>query len=117
MLLPQQVKIYSGRPHQIRIHLSYIGHPLVGDPLYVAGGRPSISLPQNYSERYDVENFADDGGYERPLNALPGDCGYHLHASRLLFQHPTRDEDIQIYAPSPPMLRTPEENARIDDEF
>ncbi|GLJ31126.1 hypothetical protein SUGI_0623500, partial [Cryptomeria japonica] len=112
-----EVEIYSGRPHQIRIHLSYIGHPLVGDPLYVAGGRPSISLSEKCSERYDVENFAEDGGYEKPLNALPGDCGYHLHASRLLFHHPASDEDIQIFAPSPPMLRTSEENASIDNKF
>ena len=34
------MQIESGRPHQIRIHTAYIGHPLVGDPLYVCGGLP-----------------------------------------------------------------------------
>ncbi|KAJ6317519.1 hypothetical protein OIU76_013124 [Salix suchowensis] len=37
-----QVEIESGRPHQIRIHLSFIGHPLLGDPLYDVGGPTNV---------------------------------------------------------------------------
>lgn len=37
-----QVEIFSGRPHQIRIHMAAIGHPLVGDPLYGPGGMPMV---------------------------------------------------------------------------
>ncbi|XP_047333852.1 RNA pseudouridine synthase 5 isoform X1 [Impatiens glandulifera] len=99
-----EVEIQSGRPHQIRIHLSYIGHPLIGDPLYVAGGIPNCFDPEVGEGR-----FASDGGYERPLKPVPGDCGYHLHAHRLFFPHPTTNEMIPITAPLPFILQTSKE--------
>ncbi|XP_059628271.1 RNA pseudouridine synthase 5 isoform X2 [Cornus florida] len=99
-----QVEIQSGRPHQIRIHLSFIGHPLIGDPLYVSGGQPKCSDPELIDE-----SFAQDGGYHRPVKPVPGDCGYHLHAHQLVFSHPTTNEIIKITAPLPSSLRTKEE--------
>ncbi|CAA6654788.1 unnamed protein product [Spirodela intermedia] len=101
-----QVEIQSGRPHQIRIHLAFIGHPccvleylLTGDPLYVSGGRPNC-IP---SERTD-DNFAEDGGYRKPSKPVPGDCGYHLHAHKLVLCHPSTNQD-RDHRPAPPMLR------------
>jgi len=76
------VAISTGRPHQIRIHLAAVGHPLVGDPLYVTGG-----LPEPESE------------------ALPGDPGYCLHAAEIGFEHPETGEQVVVAAPLPTALR------------
>ena len=73
-----EVSLYSGRPHQIRIHLASIGHPLVGDPLYATGGLPRESLP-----------------------GLPGDGGYFLHAQFLNFEHPATGQQIHLEAELP----------------
>lgn len=80
------VDIHTGRPHQIRIHLAAIGHPLVGDPLYASGGLPRADLP-----------------------GLPGDLGYLLHAERLTFLHPLTGERLSLKAPPPPELRRADE--------
>ncbi len=73
-----EVSLGSGRPHQIRIHLASIGHPLVGDPLYGVGGQPLEHLP-----------------------GLPGDGGYRLHAQFLRFEHPITGEAIHLEAALP----------------
>jgi 23S rRNA pseudouridine1911/1915/1917 synthase len=72
-----EVKLNSGRPHQIRIHLASIGHPLVGDPLYGFTGQLEI------------------------LGGLPGDGGYFLHAQYLRFLHPITGEAINLEAGLP----------------
>ncbi|KAL4621402.1 hypothetical protein ACB092_06G224800 [Castanea dentata] len=99
-----QVEIQSGRPHQIRIHLAFIGHPLLGDPLYVGGGQPMCFDPE-----FVDGSFAQDGGYQRPTNPVPGDCGYFLHAHQLTLSHPTTNEVIKITAPLPSILQTQDE--------
>lgn len=75
-----EVAIQTGRPHQIRIHLAAIGAPLLGDPLYVAGG------------------------WVGDFDALPGDLGYQLHAHRLRLRDP-RGQLLRFEAPLPANLR------------
>jgi 23S rRNA pseudouridine1911/1915/1917 synthase len=59
----------TGRTHQIRVHLSAIGHPILGDRAYGGGGRDASEL-----------------GLERPF----------LHAERLAFEHPITREGIDL---------------------
>ncbi|XP_076926528.1 RNA pseudouridine synthase 5-like [Bidens hawaiensis] len=103
-----QVEIQSGRPHQIRIHLSFIGHPLIGDPLYLTGGKPQCSVHETVDE-----TFAEDGGYQRPANPVPGDCGYFLHAHQLVICHPITNEELKITAPLPPSFLSYENEQNI----
>ncbi len=76
------VRIATGRPHQIRIHLAAAGHPLVGDPLYGVGGLPTPDT-----------------------RALPGDPGYHLHSVELSFRHPSTGREVVIECEPPSPLR------------
>jgi 23S rRNA pseudouridine1911/1915/1917 synthase len=76
-----EVRIPTGRPHQIRIHLAVAGHPLVGDPIYAVGGIPK-SEP-----------------------GLPGDGGYRLHAHCLSLDHPTSGRRLELWCAPPPDLR------------
>ncbi|MBW0167577.1 MAG: RluA family pseudouridine synthase [Vulcanococcus sp.] len=70
--------IATGRPHQIRIHTAAIGAPLLGDPLYRAGGSADPAV-------------------------LPGEGGYHLHAHRLNLQL-QNGESLKLQAPLPGSL-------------
>lgn len=70
-------ELETGRTHQIRVHLSSIGHPLLGDPVY--GGA---------NTRFQARHKA----------LLHGQC---LHAGELSFTHPTTGKEVRFQAPLP----------------
>ncbi|MBI3047111.1 MAG: RluA family pseudouridine synthase [Acidobacteria bacterium] len=78
-----QVAIHTGRTHQIRVHLSAIGHPIVGDALY-GGARRRVPGDLRALQRLD-----------RPF----------LHAERLVFTHPRDGRRMEFTAPLPDDLR------------
>jgi 23S rRNA pseudouridine1911/1915/1917 synthase len=78
-----KVAIATGRTHQIRVHLSAIGHPIVGDPVY--GG----------VRRRVLGNLRAVTRLERPF----------LHAARLSFTHPSDSKRLTFESPLPEDLQ------------
>jgi 23S rRNA pseudouridine1911/1915/1917 synthase len=77
------VRLETGRTHQIRVHMAHVGHPLVGDPEY--GGR--LRLPRG----------ADDD----TTRVLRGFRRQALHACHLAFVHPITGEPVRVDSPLP----------------
>lgn len=77
------VGLETGRTHQIRVHLSHITYPLVGDRVY--GGRRQLRAGLTEAQRQAITNF--------PRQAL--------HAYTLGFVHPTTGEDMEVTTPLP----------------
>lgn len=72
-----QFDLETGRTHQIRVHSAYMGHPVVGDPVYGAGRSVGVNLP-----------------------------GQALHAWKLRLQHPRTGEWVEAIAPPPTHFNT-----------
>ena len=79
-----EVRIETGRTHQIRVHLQSMGHPVVGDTLY---GAPRVIR---------LESAPSQDGLELDRN--------FLHAARLAFTHPKTGKGIELSAPLPTEL-------------
>ena len=88
------VQIFSGRTHQIRVHLAYAGYPLMVDPLY--GKREEFKLSEIKGRRY---NLGRDKEERALLSRVP------LHATRLAFDHPTTGERLTFEATMPKDMR------------
>jgi 23S rRNA pseudouridine1911/1915/1917 synthase len=73
-----EARIGTGRTHQIRVHLSSIGHPVVGDAVY---------------------------GAPRNITGMPALGRYFLHARRIRFRQPSTGEEITVESELPPELR------------
>ena len=78
-----ECRLFTGRTHQIRVHLDHIGHSCVGDPLYGQTNRPKAQL-----------------GLTRQF----------LHSYRLEFTHPKTGENLLLVDPLPPDLEEALEN-------
>lgn len=76
-----EADLHTGRTHQIRVHLSALGHPVVGDTLY---GAPRVPAIGEKSAPPLARNF--------------------LHAARIKFQQPTSGREIEVRAPLPNQL-------------
>ncbi|MDI3363642.1 23S rRNA pseudouridine(1911/1915/1917) synthase RluD [Pantoea sp. V108_6] len=78
-----RLRLETGRTHQIRVHMSHINHPLVGDPLY--GGRPRP--PKGASEDF--------------ITTLRGFDRQALHATMLRLYHPISGIEMEFHAAIP----------------
>lgn len=78
-----RLRLETGRTHQIRVHMSYLQHPLLGDTAY--GGRARI--PSGASEELTdmIRKFDRQA----------------LHAVMLKFEHPVSGEEVEFHAPVP----------------
>jgi 23S rRNA pseudouridine1911/1915/1917 synthase len=81
-----EVRIETGRTHQIRVHMQSLGHPVVGDTLY---GAPHI-----------IRGVTPEPGLELSIDRN------FLHAAHLSFTHPQTSKPMDIDAPLPAELDT-----------
>ena len=78
-----EFRLETGRTHQIRVHLSSIGHPLLGDPLY--GGRKRLASIEPILLRQGLQKLRRQA----------------LHAALLGFIHPATGEYLEFSSPVP----------------
>ncbi len=82
-----KIKLQTGRTHQIRVHTSYINHPIFGDPTY--GGRSILRGGQNPFYKSKIQKCLKTAGRQM------------LHAKTLAFTHPAAKKRLSFESPLP----------------
>lgn len=90
-----EVQIFTGRMHQIRVHMAYEGYPLFIDPVY--GTREAFFLSEIKGRRYKISKDEEE---EQPMVARQT-----LHAAKLTFNHPATQKSMTIESPMPKDFR------------
>jgi 23S rRNA pseudouridine1911/1915/1917 synthase len=90
-----EVRIETGRTHQIRVHMQALGHPVAGDTQY---GAPRRTV------RDDPVLRLTEGAAEEPTSATPELHRNFLHAAHLEFEHPRTAKTVSVDAPLPEEL-------------
>jgi 23S rRNA pseudouridine1911/1915/1917 synthase len=98
-----RVAIYTGRTHQIRVHMSHVKHPLLGDHVY--GGRPRKGQTQGPREKVTRDRLS------RLIKR------HALHASRLSFEHPAGGGVLMFQSALPEDMRLALETLYREDRF
>ncbi|CAM3719404.1 23S rRNA pseudouridine(1911/1915/1917) synthase RluD [Vibrio aquimaris] len=91
-----RLRLETGRTHQIRVHMAYLQHPLLGDSAY--GGRARIPA----------------GASEQLANMIRQFDRQALHAVMLKFEHPISGEELEFHAPVPEDMVSMTEALRQD---
>ncbi|MEM9547618.1 MAG: RluA family pseudouridine synthase [Bacteroidota bacterium] len=89
-----KVRIHTGRLHQIRVHLSHIGHPLMVDSLY--GNRTEFFLSEIKGRKFRMKKDEE----ERPLLTRQP-----LHSHRLILPHPVTNNQLELEFEPPKDIR------------
>ena len=90
-----RLQLFTGRTHQVRVHMASVGHPLAVDPLY--GGSDGIYLSKVKGKKFNLKA----GTVERPILRRVS-----LHAYQLAFTHPSSGERVDFMAPPPKDFRS-----------
>lgn len=85
------IHLETGRTHQIRVHMKYMGYPLIGDSLY----NPAFSYLKNAEAELSADRKQSAAGTPPTITRQA------LHSHRLAFLHPITREAMEFVAPLP----------------